>query len=232
MLAIIIPAHDEEDNIAQCLRCAQAAASHTRLDGEKILIVVVLDACTDGTASIALAQGVATIETQARSVGIARALGAQAAIDAGARWLAFTDADTCVSDGWLAEQLALEADAVCGTVGVDDWSHHGEDAAFLEGHFSRTYFDVDGHRHIHGANLGVSVDAYVRAGGFQPLSSSEDVALVHALIATGARIAWSCRPRVWTSARRTARAPDGFAHALLSAVANQFMVAPLSAAPG
>lgn len=230
MLAIIIPAHNEEDNIAQCLRAAQASASDPRLHGEAVLMVVVLDACTDNTASIAQALGTIRIETHARNVGVARALGAQAAIDAGARWLAFTDADTRVAEGWLAEQLALEVDVVCGTVGVDDWSAHGEHASFLEGHFSRTYFDVDGHSHIHGANLGVSVEAYVRAGGFQPLTCSEDVALVQALIATGSRVAWSCRPRVCTSARRTARAPNGFAHALISAVASQFVVAPSPAA--
>ena len=56
---------------------------------------------------------------------------------------------------------------------------------------------------------------YLRAGGFQPLESSEDVALVEALEFSGARIAWSAAPRVATSARREFRAPGGFGAALL-----------------
>jgi hypothetical protein len=82
-------------------------------------------------------------------------------------------------------------------------------------HCARTYEDRDGHRHIHGANLGVSAEAYVRAGGFAPLRSSEDVALVEALIAHGARVVWTAAPRVVTSARRDFRAPDGFGATLM-----------------
>lgn len=82
-------------------------------------------------------------------------------------------------------------------------------------HYASTYNDVEGHRHIHGANLGVSAEAYRRAGGFQPLKSSEDVALVNGLLSSGAAIAWSATPRVVTSARRDFRAPDGFGATLL-----------------
>lgn len=124
-----------------------------------------------------------------------------------------------MSPDWLAEQLALDADAVCGTVGGEDWTAHGEHAELLRWHFSQTYFDVDAHRHVHGANLGVSADAYLRAGGFRQLACSEDVDLVRALEASGAQIAWSARPRVTTSARRAARAVGGFADALIEALA-------------
>jgi hypothetical protein len=143
----------------------------------------------------------------------------------GARWLAFTDADTKVGHAWLAEQLALSADAVCGTVGVDDWSAHGAHARWLRRHFARTYTDADGHCHVHGANLGVSANAYRRAGGFRHLACKEDVALVEALQGCGANIAWSARPRVLTSARRTARAHGGFADALVDAVASRGAIA-------
>lgn len=80
--------------------------------------------------------------------------------------------------------------------------------------------DADGHRHIYGANLGVSADAYQRAGGFKLLASIEDVALVQALQASGASIAWSAAPRVLTSARRSFHAPDGFG-ATLQRVADE-----------
>jgi hypothetical protein len=142
---------------------------------------------------------------------MARAAGARFALEAGARWLAFTDADSVVAPDWLSTQLALGCDAVCGTVAVRDWGTYGEPMRL---HFQATYNDAEGHRHIHGANLGVSAEAYRRAGGFSSLASSEDVALVDALHRQGASIAWSAAPRVVTSARRCFRAPGGFGETL------------------
>ena len=154
-----------------------------------------------------------------RKVGAARACGAARVLSEGARWLAFTDADTRVSPEWLVQQLALGVDVVCGSVAVDDWSPHADHAAMLRKHFSQTYNDRDGHRHIHGANLGVAADAYVKAGGFQPVPCHEDVYLVAALERIGARFAWSAAPRVITSARTDARARGGFGDTMLRVVA-------------
>lgn len=218
MLGIVIPAHNEEANIATCLASALEAARHPALCAEPVEIIVVLDSCSDATGILAASAGAATVSIRARNVGMARAVGAEALLVRGARWLAFTDADTRVAPDWLAEQLALDADAVCGTVGVSDWSPHGAHADLLHAHFLETYSDRDGHRHVHGANLGVSASAYRRAGGFRHLACSEDVAFVNALEQSGAHIAWSARPRVDTSARRDARAVGGFADALLGAV--------------
>ena len=207
MLAAIVPAHNQEDQILACLAALRDAARCPRLCGEQAIVVVVLDACTDNTRSIAQGLGVTTIALNARNVGAARALGAQLALAAGARWLAFTDADTHVAPDWISAQLALRHDAVCGTVAVRDWGSCGD---AMRRHYDTTYTDADGHRHIHGANFGVSAMAYERSGGFSPLESSEDVALVKALQASGASIAWSAAPRVFTSARRLFRAPGGF----------------------
>ncbi len=207
LIAVIVPAHNEEDQICSCLAALRAASSCPRLLSEQTILVVVLDACTDNTRSIARSMGASTIALNARNVGAARALGAQLALAAGARWLAFTDADTQVSPHWISAQLERQSDAVCGTVAVHDWGTYGD---AMHRHFAATYTDADDHRHIHGANLGVSAQAYERAGGFRALQSSEDVALVQALQASGAQIAWSAAPRVVTSARRVFRAPDGF----------------------
>ncbi len=218
MIGIAIPAHNEEDSIAEAVAAAWRAARHPDLRGEAACVVVALDDCSDRTAERARDAGAHTVSLVARNVGLARALAADTMLAAGARWLAFTDADTRVSDDWLVQQLALDAEVVCGSVGVDDWSCHGEDAARLEAHFDATYADRDGHRHIHGANLGLSAQAYVRAGGFKQLDCSEDVDLVLALEALGAHIAWSARPRVLTSARRHGRVIGGFADALRQAL--------------
>ena len=211
MLAVVIPAHDEEDEIGACLASVRVAARCPRLDGEPVLVVVTLDACTDRTGCIARRWGAALVDVAARNVGIARAHGARHALEAGARWLAFTDADSVVGSQWLSAQLEQRSDAVCGTIEVRDWGDYGER---LREHHVATYTDADGHRHIHGANLGVAALAYENVGGFPPLASSEDVALVEALRGTGASIAWSAAPRVVTSARRRYRAPGGFGETL------------------
>jgi glycosyltransferase involved in cell wall biosynthesis len=211
MIGVIVPAHNEEALLAPCLAALIAASRHEELAGETVRIVVVLDACDDFTGAIALAYGVETLTLKARNVGVARAAGADFLLAAGARWLAFTDADSRVSSGWLVAQLSLDADAVCGSIAVDDWTAHPHS---VREYFRKTYVDADGHRHVHGANLGVSADAYRRAGGFPPLKCSEDVALVDRLIAIGAHIAWSAAPRVITSARAAARARGGFGDTL------------------
>jgi len=210
LIGVVVPAHNEGNLIRSCLASIIEAAADPSLAQESAQVIVVLDCCTDETQTIAEAMGAHTLTTSARNVGVARAAGAQAALDAGARWLAFTDGDSEVASNWLSAQLkhhAQGADAVCGSITVSDWADYGEKMNF---HFGATYLDMDGHRHIHGANMGVSARAYQLAGGFQPLDSNEDVALVEALENRGARIAWSATPRVVTSARPDFRAPGGF----------------------
>lgn len=228
MLGIVIPAHNEEACLPACLAALHAAASHPALDGEAVAIHVVLDDCDDGSEDVLkrwqrshggtqVTLSYAHIEK--RKVGAARAAGADRLVRAGVRWLAFTDADTLVAPDWLVQQLALDVDVVCGSVAVDDWSAHAGHAAMLRTHFAATYNDRDGHRHIHGANLGVSAAAYTRAGGFESVPCHEDVYLVAALERIGARFAWSAAPRVVTSARTDARARDGFGDTILRVVA-------------
>ena len=218
MIGVVIPAHNEEDCIDAALAGVAEAAAHPELGGERVEVLVALDSCCDLTASRVALRGVRSLEVDLCNVGAARSAAAERLLAEGARWLAFTDADTRVSERWLVEQLALQCDVVCGCVGVDDWTPHGIHADLLHLHFLETYNDNDGHCHIHGANLGVSAAAYRRAGGFQSHATGEDVAFVRALEACGASIAWSARPRVITSARRVARAPHGFATALIHAV--------------
>jgi hypothetical protein len=66
--------------------------------------------------------------------------------------------------------------------------------------------------HVHGANLGVRADAYLRAGGFATLPEHEDVDLV-ARLRADPRV--DVRPSdaadVLTSGRTTGRTPGGYA---------------------
>jgi glycosyltransferase involved in cell wall biosynthesis len=208
MIGVVVPAHNEQDLIGDCLAAIQKAAAHPDLAGREVCILVVLDSCTDATRERVEALGIETVTTDARSVGYARAIGASVLLQRGATWLAFTDADSRVSEQWLSNQLRLGADAVCGTVAVHDWHLHPHE---VRERYEAGYCDRDGHRHIHGANLGVSAAAYLKAGGFPPLSAHEDVALVDALVVLGFEVAFSAQPRVWTSARLLNRVTGGFA---------------------
>ena len=67
---------------------------------------------------------------------------------------------------------------------------------------------------MHGANLGIRASAYRAAGGFQPLPTAEDHALIAAATAAGCRVLRAADVTVETSARRQARAPRGFSHVL------------------
>jgi glycosyltransferase involved in cell wall biosynthesis len=207
VIGVVIPVHDEEHHLPACLASIRRAAAHAALHGEEVCIVAVLDACTDNSAEIARAARVETVAIAARSVGAARSIGAAHALHLGADWIAFTDADSRVASDWLVEQRRLDADAVCGTVEVEDWSELG---ASVRRRYECAYVDRDGHRHVHGANLGVSAHAYRHVGGIPPLREHEDVAFVRKLIERGFRIAWSARPRVLTSARLANRVSGGF----------------------
>lgn len=207
MIGVNIPAHNEARCIGPCVLSVIQAARHPALRGEEVRIIVVLDSCTDETGVVAQSMGADILLVQTRNVGVARATGAKAALTQQVRWLAFTDADTVVAADWLVQQLECGADAVCGVISIQDWAGHCD---AVREQFLTTYCDADGHRHIHGANLGVSAEAYLLVGGFLPLEFNEDVALVQALIAAEVTIAWSAAPRVVTSARLDSRAPKGF----------------------
>ncbi|TDV67647.1 glycosyltransferase family 2 protein [Pseudomonas sp. LP_7_YM] len=207
MIGIIVPAHNEEFFLGDCIKSLVAAASHEQLNSEPVEILILLDDCSDGSAAVAQAQGVHTLDCDYRNVGKTRAAGARWMLERGARWLAFTDADSVVPYGWLAEQLRANADAVCGIVQVDDWSEHPE---HVKHRYDALYQPMDDHRHIHGANLGVSSTAYLKAGGFKALPAHEDVHLVEDLQRIGAQIIWTARNSVTTSARKHFRCKEGF----------------------
>jgi glycosyltransferase involved in cell wall biosynthesis len=209
-LAVIVPAHNEELLLPGCLRALHRAVARSPVSVE---VVVVLDACTDATAQIARAAGAHTVAVDARNVGIARAVGVNYVLRHGTEdvWLATTDADSVVPVNWLRWHAACRADVLVGTVAVADWRARGSrirrtyEARYADG------FVGTGHRHVHGANLGCTAAAYVAVGGFAPLRHGEDRDLVTRALSIGLRVARDRDAPVRTSARRVARAPNGFA---------------------
>ncbi|MBF8757200.1 glycosyltransferase [Pseudomonas guariconensis] len=214
MIGVVIPAHNEARHLGHCLGAVNRAAHEAEHAGLRVQVLVVLDRCNDASATIADRHGVATLAVDAGNVGIARRTGAAWMLERGAQWLAFTDADSRVPAHWLLSQLQFAADAVCGTVHIERWQPW-QGAALRELYRNR-YEAREGHRHIHGANLGVCARAYARAGGFAPLPAHEDVHLVRALEACGAQIVWTARHSVATSSRRDSRAREGFGDYLAS----------------
>lgn len=217
-IAVVIPAHNEEYLLGQCLESVRRAARHPALAAVQVQTIVVADSCHDQTAAIGHRWGARVLPTESRSAGLSRRRGSAFALSRLLRalapqeaWLAHTDADSRVPGNWLAAQLGYAArgfHAMAGTIEVDDWSQHPPHipAAFLRRYRSWT----GSHPHVHGANLGVRADAYRAAGGFPGLAIGEDHALVTALEAAGYRIHRTDRNPVRTSARRDPRAAAGF----------------------
>jgi cellulose synthase/poly-beta-1,6-N-acetylglucosamine synthase-like glycosyltransferase len=222
-VAVLIPARNEEELLPRCL--------HSVLDACDVLpakvtvdVVVAVDSSTDSTHEVAerlLGSCGVVVATNVAIVGSARSLAAETALSRYSGplsrcWLANTDADCRVPRTWLIDQLAVavrDIEAVAGTVNVDSFQEYrpGMDLLFRDSYL----IHPDGsHPHVHGANLGVRADAYLRAGGWGNRETAEDHDLWNRLQEAG-----SCRRSignisVTTSGRRVGRAPRGFAGAL------------------
>ena len=222
-IAVLIPARNEEVLLPRCLRSVLDAARHLP-SNVTFDVVVVADACTDGTEHVArniLRDAGQVLRARAGNVGAARALAATEALRRVTQpdsqcWLANTDADCEVPETWLLHQLELAqagCSAVAGIVDVDCFREH---LPHVENRFRMTYLlHPDGtHPHVHGANLGVRADAYLRAGGWNPLLTAEDHDLWGRLRLGEMPCLSDAKLRVLTSGRRIGRAPSGFAGAL------------------
>ncbi len=226
-VAVVIPAHDEEALLPAALRAVHAAARHPDLRRVRTLTVVVADSCHDRTAHLAREAGALVVTSASRSPGRARALGADHALrhldlPASRIWIATTDADSEVPPRWLSHHLARAREgweAVTGTVVLPRTSP-------LADHL-RTRYEATRppcgdwrHPHVHGANLGVTAQAYLSVGGFPPLAVGEDHALVDALNRAGHRVLATALCPVLTSARGRGRARGGCADDLAALAAH------------
>ncbi|UQX88834.1 glycosyltransferase family 2 protein [Jatrophihabitans telluris] len=217
-IGVVVPAHNEEDHLGPCLTSILVAAESARSMGYRVEVVVVLDRCTDRTAArVPTSAGwprIRVLSCRQGGVGAARDDGMRSLIrryPTDRLWLASTDADSLVPVDWLTAQLthhANGAEVVAGTVQVRDWSEHQPDVVdrYLLG-----YRHEPGHGHVHGANLGLSANAYLRAGGFPRVTEHEDVGLIATVSRLNLPMVWVADLPVITSARRHNRAPGGFA---------------------
>lgn len=215
-VVVVVPAHNEVDKLPGCIASVRLAAAAVPVP---VLTVVVLDDCNDGSEDLSAGDDadVHFHRIDARNVGTARAAGFEVArrlrdTDPRRTWYATTDADTRVDPDWLQRQLASQADMVLGLVRVPAGRVPPELACrYLRG------VDSDDHTHVHGANLGCLAATYWRVGAFADLATGEDVDLVARFEAAGCAIDRDSALWVTTSARRTGRAPGGFADDLRAA---------------
>jgi glycosyltransferase involved in cell wall biosynthesis len=219
-IGVVVPARDEGPRLERCLRAIDRAAAAV---DRPVLVVLVLDSCTDDSAAraarlrLALPVRLEVLTARYAAAGAARAAGAErllAALGTGGTWLATTDADSTVPANWLAEQVRLAEsgkDLVAGTVTVRDWEDRPAAVRLRAEVEYAVALAETGHGHVHGANLGISAAWYRRVGGFVPVACDEDVLLVAAARAAGAHVGWASGIAVTTSARSQARAPGGFA---------------------
>ncbi|MFB8118223.1 glycosyltransferase [Streptomyces sp. NPDC056465] len=219
-LVVAVPAHNEAATLPAALRSLRRALLESRNAGAlTVRLVVAADSCTDTTSLDAERWGADVVQVGHRMAGAARA----AAVAKGLRscgvrpeatWVVTTDADCVVRPSWLAHQLDCANrgwHCVLGTVRISADPPLAESVRAL--HDAHYFFDRTGpdwsHPHIHGANLGIRGDIYLRAGGFPAVPHGEDRALVDALPA-GTRILRTDACPVTTSGRTTPRAPHGF----------------------
>lgn len=239
-VSVVVPARDEEELIGACLR---ALAEQRGVSHDEYEVLLVLDACADGTE--ARAREVAATFPSLRlhflvgpgkGSGHARRLGMDAAC---ARLIASTgpdgliastDADTVVAPDWLAAQLEAVA---CGARAIGGRIELSEDERMPRG-LLRWHAERGLRRHLKlladpghtgktehwqfsGASLGLTAATYREVGGLEPLSALEDEGLERVLLQRSIPIERLLSVRVTTSARLMGRAEQGLARDLTGA---------------
>ena len=239
---ISIPACDEEDLIQAAIAALAKAAIAVDLDCS---LVIVVNNCADRTfeaASAALENWAdrihgavveLTLDPLIANVGHARRFGLElAASITQAQFLLSTDADTQVSENWVAEACSTlrMVDMVCGLTDVDPVElallppsvmAAGDAESALENAVNRLWRAVM-KCHLRGlpnkgagANMAMTASSYRNCGGLPPLASNEDRAL-HALYERQGRlIAHSQTMRARTSLRLESRTPNGMGACLV-----------------
>jgi cellulose synthase/poly-beta-1,6-N-acetylglucosamine synthase-like glycosyltransferase len=116
-VAVIVPAHNEEQSLPKCLRSLRAAQKHWPTSD----VIVVADNCTDRTAAQASSGGARALvrnNLEQRGKGYALDFAFQTLLPEGYDAFLVVDADTVVSENFISESAAAlqrGADAVqCG----------------------------------------------------------------------------------------------------------------------
>ena len=219
---VIVPAHNEELLLTRCLTSIIKACD--KLLSVTSNIILVVDSSSDNTHALGtylLAGHGEVLIIDKKNVGHARRYGTDYALSQwlgpyNKCWLANTDADSFVPANWLTYQLDCAKNDIQGIAGIVDIDTFDEHEQIVQQRFSQTYLiNKDGsHPHVHGANLGIRADAYLKAGGWPLLETGEDHTLWQRLKNLYIPLKSDAHLCVTTSGRRNGKAPKGFADAL------------------
>ena len=195
MISFIVPAHNEELWIGQCLGSIHATMENL---AEQYELIVVDDASTDSTHRIAEQMEARILRVEHRKISAVRNTGAHAACG---EIFFFVDADTQVNERAVSAALAaLRSGAVGGGCAPEL-----DDPVPLWGHIITSFAVVVGRliRLVGGCFLFCTREAYDAAGGFsERLYAGEDIAFVQALKKVGRFVV--PKPTVVTSGRKLA----------------------------
>jgi hypothetical protein len=236
-VAIGIPARNEAERISGCLRAVAASAASA---GVRARVVVFANNCADDTArrvrDLVVGPAVAITVTEAdlpsgrAHAGWARRLALDAAADGMddiADLLLSTDADTLVTETWLARNLAWidhGYDAVAGVARLSPAdlkalppSHRSRLALLRQYERAIDYLMAARDRvepwprHFYegGASIALRLGMYRRIGGAPTPEVGEDKALFAAVRAQGGHVRHPLDVKVVTSARLEGRARGG-----------------------
>ena len=178
MISFIVPAHNEELWIGQCLA---SIAATMKCISEQYEVIVVDDASTDSTSQIAARFDVRVIRVDYRRISAVRNEGVRAS---NGEILFFVDADTKANVPAVTGALAALRSGAAGGGCVPDldgpvplWGHLIHRVAVLGGRMVRL---------VGGCFLFCTRDAYRETGGFpESMRAGEDIAFVQALKKVG-----------------------------------------------
>lgn len=202
--SIIIPAHNEEIVITDCIRGLQ----NQTISNDEYEIIVVNNGSTDHTADIVRRQtGVRLLEEPIRSVGAARRLGFDAAKG---DIIISTDADTIHPPLWL-ERIGNYMDAHPEVIAMSAGYMFYDRNLLVNGLIyiiepicvGLSWLLARGRTPLTGNNMAIRSEAYAKTAGFQSdLHFGEDLNLAHQLNDVGP-VRWLLHGfRVKTSGRR------------------------------
>jgi glucosyl-3-phosphoglycerate synthase len=226
---VVVPARDEQDRIAACVRALAAQTVGT----DAFELILVADDCRDGTEAVAVAAAerlgvrLTVLSGPGAGTGPARRLGMDAAaarleaLGLHTGLIATTDADTLPAPDWLERQLdhiAAGAQVIAGLIqlGENDATRlsdkvrqdRREDAERRMQAVLAEYPGAD-HHHFAGASLGITAATYVAVGGLEATPSLEDEVFAQRLAEHGVPILRPSDVTVVTDARTSGRAQRG-----------------------
>ncbi len=178
MLSIIIPTHNSELTIKQCIE-SLTSQSFPR---EKFEIIVVDDGSTDQTTSIAKKAGAdSIILIEPCFQGKSRNIGVQ---NAKANLLGFIDSDCEAKNGWV-ETIIKELESLQAITGAIDNGNTQSKIAWAEYFVEFCAFNEFRKRSVirtmPGCNIACLKEIFMKAGGFSEERLSEDILFGQAL---------------------------------------------------